>query len=72
MSSLGRNPGLLARVPGMGQLAGAGGVPDPASLLAGPRGDLGAGSARGAAKARARQKKKRKQSRKDRKRSRRR
>jgi signal recognition particle subunit SRP54 len=73
MSSLGRNPGLLGRVPGMGQLAGAGGVPDPASLLAGPRGDPGGGSTRGgAAKARARQKKKRKQSRKDRKRGRRR
>jgi signal recognition particle subunit SRP54 len=70
MSTLGRDPGILDRIPGMGQLAGAGGIPDPSALLTG-RAGLGGGSSRGnAARARSRQKKKRKQARKDRKRGR--
>ena len=66
MSSLGSGGGLLSRIPGMGNLAGAGGV-DPSMLLGGgapglPRREDG--------RRRARQKGKRKQTRKARKKNR--
>jgi len=71
MSALGSGGGLLSKMPGMGRLAGAGGMPgdlDPAALLGGG----GGGRARvPSAQARKRQKGKRKQARKDRKKGRR-
>jgi signal recognition particle subunit SRP54 len=74
MSALGSGGGLLGKIPGMGRLAGAGGL-DPATLLAGGLPGAGARRASPAVPARRRaqqQKKKRKQARKDRRKSRRR
>jgi signal recognition particle subunit SRP54 len=72
MAALGGSGGMLSKMPGMGNLAGAGAGPgglDPSALLGG-----GGGGGRGraaAARDRSRQKKKRKQARKDRKKGRR-
>jgi len=68
MASLGEQGGPLSRIPGMGDLAGAGGV-DP-SMLFGGRG--GGGGQREATRRRSRQKGKRKQARKARRKNRRR
>jgi signal recognition particle subunit SRP54 len=68
MASLGEPGGLMSRIPGMSDLAGAGGV-DP-SMLFGGRG--GAGGQREATRHRSRQKGKRKQARKARRKNRRR
>jgi signal recognition particle subunit SRP54 len=68
MSGLGEPGGLMSRIPGMSDLAGAGGV-DP-SMLFGGRG--GAGGQREATRHRSRQKGKRKQARKARRKNRRR
>ena len=70
----GAGGGLLGKVPGLGQLAGAPGGMDPAALLGGGAGRRGAAPAgrREVARARARQKGKRKQARKARKKNRRR
>jgi signal recognition particle subunit SRP54 len=73
MASLGKQGGLLSKIPGMGRLAGAG-IPDdmdPASLMAG-MGGSGGPSQRAMAKKRARSKGKRKQARKARRKNRRR
>ncbi|MCZ6782746.1 MAG: signal recognition particle protein [Proteobacteria bacterium] len=69
MSQLGGAGGLLSRIPGMGQLAGAGGV-DPRALLAGPGGS-GRTSRPRSKTADAARKRKRKQARKSRKKGRR-
>jgi signal recognition particle subunit SRP54 len=70
MASLGSKGGLLSRIPGLGDLAGAaGGGMDPTALLGG--GGVGPGR-REMAKRRSRQKGKRKQARKSRKKNRRR
>jgi signal recognition particle subunit SRP54 len=69
MSALGAKGGLLSRIPGMGNLAGAGGV-DPSALLG--IGGIGGGGRREVEKRRSRQKDKRKQARKSRKKNRRR
>ena len=69
MSSLGSQGGLLSRIPGLGDLAGAGGM-DPRALLAGPGG--GPVSRKELSKRRTRTKGKRKQARKSRKKNRRR
>jgi signal recognition particle subunit SRP54 len=62
--------GLLGKIPGMGRLAGAGGL-DPSMLAGmGDPGGVGRGKAQ-VAKARSKSKKKRKQARKDRKKGRR-
>jgi signal recognition particle subunit SRP54 len=75
MASLGKQGGLLSKVPGMGRLAGAG-MPDgmdPASLMALGDGGFGGGpSQRTLAKRHARSKGKRKQARKARRKNRRR
>jgi signal recognition particle subunit SRP54 len=69
MAGLGAPGGLLSKIPGMGRLAGAGGV-DPSALLGG---DASAGdSRRSVAKRRSHQRDKRKQARKSRKKNRRR
>jgi signal recognition particle subunit SRP54 len=69
MSGLGAPGGILSRIPGMGRLAGAGGV-DPGALLGGAG---GAGEGRRAlAKRQSKQRDKRKQARKARKKNRRR
>jgi signal recognition particle subunit SRP54 len=68
MSGLGEPGGLMSRIPGMSDLAGAGGI-DPSMLLGG-RG--GAGGQREATRHRSRQKGKRKQARKARRKNRRR
>jgi signal recognition particle subunit SRP54 len=74
MASLGKQGGLLSKVPGMGRLAGAG-MPDdmdPASLMAAMGGGGGGGPGqRAMAKKRARSKGKRKQARKARRKNRR-
>jgi len=74
MQNLGSNMGLLGKVPGMGNLAGAGaGGMDPAAMMAGmgPLGGPTGGSARRRPKnADAKKKSKRKQARKDRKKGR--
>jgi signal recognition particle subunit SRP54 len=74
MQNLGSNMGLLGKVPGMGNLAGAGaGGMDPAAMMAGmgPLGGPAGGSARRRPKdADAKKKSKRKQARKDRKKGR--
>jgi signal recognition particle subunit SRP54 len=67
MASLGGKGGMLSRLPGMGDLAGAGGM-DPSALLGGG----GGASRRDLSKQRSRQKGKRKQARKSRKKNRRR
>jgi len=69
MSQLGSG-GLLGRIPGLGKMAGAGGI-DPTALLAGPAGKAGK-ARRGATGARGHQKGKRKQARKARRKNRRR
>jgi signal recognition particle subunit SRP54 len=70
MASLGSKGGLLSRIPGLGDLAGAGaGGLDPGALLGGAGAGLGR---RESAKHRSRQKGKRKQARKSRKKNRRR
>ena len=66
MASLGSRGGLLSRIPGFGDLAGAGGV-DPSALLA-----AGGPSRREVVKRRSHQKDRRKQARKSRKKNRRR
>ncbi|HKA16292.1 MAG TPA: signal recognition particle protein [Myxococcota bacterium] len=66
MSGLGAPGGLLSKIPGMGRLAGAGGV-DPSALLGG-----GGEGRRAVAKRRSQQRDKRKQARKSRKKNRRR
>jgi signal recognition particle subunit SRP54 len=74
MGALGSGGGLLGRIPGMGKLAGAGGM-DPSALMAaaGEGGGRGrAGGVREASRRRARQKGKRKQARKARRKNRRR
>jgi signal recognition particle subunit SRP54 len=75
MASLGKRGGLLSKLPGMGQMAGAG-MPDgmdPASLMAAMGGGGGGGpSQRALAKKRSRSKGKRKQARKARQKNRRR
>jgi signal recognition particle subunit SRP54 len=74
MAGLGKQGGLLSKVPGMGRLAGAGmpdGV-DPAGLMAGMGGGGGGPSRRSVAKKRAHSKGKRKQARKARRKNRRR
>ena len=73
MASLGGagGGGLLGRIPGMGRLAGAGGL-DPAMLGGLPEAGAGGRSKAQIAKARSKGKKKRKQARKDRKKGRRR
>jgi signal recognition particle subunit SRP54 len=68
MASLGSKGGLLSRIPGLGDLAGAGGM-DPSALLGGGAGGV---SRREDTKRRSRQKGKRKQARKSRKKNRRR
>ncbi|MFQ5418648.1 MAG: signal recognition particle protein, partial [Myxococcota bacterium] len=70
MGSLGKKGGLLSKLPGMGQLAGAGmpGGADPSGLMAAMG---GGGGERAAAKKRARSKGKRKQARKARRKNRR-
>ena len=71
MSQLGQQSGLLGKIPGVGRLAGAGGV-DPTAMMSG----LGGGGARRATtkpkQAEKNKKRKRKQSRKDRRKGRRR
>ncbi len=67
MSGLGAPGGPLSRIPGMGRLAGAGGV-DPSALLGAGAGE----SRRAVAKRRSQQRDKRKQARKSRKKNRRR
>ena len=69
MSGLGAPGGLLSKIPGMGRLAGAGGV-DPSALLGGGA-SAGAGR-RTVARRRSQQRDKRKQARKSRKKNRRR
>jgi signal recognition particle subunit SRP54 len=69
MSGLGAPGGLLSKIPGMGRLAGAGGI-DPGALLGGGGG--GGESRRSVAKRRSQQRDKRKQARKSRKKNRRR
>jgi signal recognition particle subunit SRP54 len=74
MASLGKQGGLLSKVPGMGRLAGAG-MPDdmdPASLMAAMAGGGGGPSQRALAKKRTQSKGKRKQARKARRKNRRR
>ena len=66
MASLGSPGGLLSRIPGFGNLAGAGGL-DPSALLAG-----GGPGRREVARRRSHQKDRRKQARKSRKKNRRR
>ena len=71
MAQLGSNPGLLGKIPGMGKLAGAGGM-DPQALMAAGGGGHGVRTAQTRAKnADARKKRKRQQAKKDRKRRRR-
>jgi signal recognition particle subunit SRP54 len=70
MSQLGSNPGLLGKIPGMGKLAGAGGM-DPTALLGGGPGAKPGKQPKQAMGARNRQKGKRKQARKARKKNRR-
>ena len=71
MAQLGSNPGLLGKIPGMGKLAGAGGM-DPQALMAAGGGGQGVRPAQTRAKnADARKKRKRQQAKKDRKRRRR-
>jgi signal recognition particle subunit SRP54 len=67
MSALGSG-GMLSRIPGLGRLAGAGGM-DPAALLSGTGGSASA-AARGQMRKRSKQKGKRKQARKARRRNR--
>jgi signal recognition particle subunit SRP54 len=68
MAQLGSNPGLLGKIPGMGKLAGAGGMDPQAMLGAGGMGGSGARPAPARAKdADARKKRKRQQAKKDRK-----
>ncbi len=69
MAGLGAPGGLLSKIPGMGRLAGAGGV-DPSALLGG--GASAGDSRRSLAKRRSQQRDKRKQARKSRKKNRRR
>jgi signal recognition particle subunit SRP54 len=69
MSQIG-NSGMLGKIPGLGKMAGAGGI-DPTALLAGPAGKPGK-ARREASGARGRQKGKRKQARKARRKNRRR
>jgi signal recognition particle subunit SRP54 len=71
MSALGRGDGMLSRIPGLGRLAGAGGLGDldPTAILSGGPGGVGR---RTAARRRSHQKGKRKQARKARKKNRRR
>ena len=69
MTALGSPGGFLSRIPGMGQLAGAGGL-DPSALLGGGRSD--APTRQAIAKRRSQQRDKRKQARKARKKNRRR
>ena len=71
MSSLGSPGGLLPRIPGMGQLAGAGaaGPLDPEALLGG-MGSMAGGSKPGKAHDQKRQKGKRKQARRARRKNR--
>ena len=69
MSALGSGGGLMSKIPGMGQLAGAGGM-DPRALLGG--GVASGPSQRTLAKRRSQSSKKRKQARKSRKKNRRR
>jgi hypothetical protein len=70
MSGLGAPGGLLSRIPGMGRLAGAGGV-DPDALLGGGGGGV-VDTRRALAKRQSKQRDKRKQARKARKKNRRR
>jgi len=72
MGSLGKKGGLLSKMPGMGQMAGAGmpGDMDPASLMAAMGGSGGAPSQRALAKKRTQNKGKRKQARKARRKNR--
>jgi signal recognition particle subunit SRP54 len=70
MSGLGAPGGLLSKIPGMGRLAGAGGL-DPSALIGGG-GANGGESRRSLAKRRSQQRDKRKQARKSRKKNRRR
>jgi signal recognition particle subunit SRP54 len=70
MTQLGSQGGLLSRVPGMGKLAGAGGM-DPSALLANPRSRGGTRqTTAGARRADAQKKRKRKQAKRDRKKGR--
>ncbi|MEM7412486.1 MAG: signal recognition particle protein [Myxococcota bacterium] len=69
MSALGSGGGLLSKIPGMGQLAGAGGL-DPSALLGGGGGRASGPNQRTLAKRRTQQNKKRKQARKSRKKNR--
>jgi signal recognition particle subunit SRP54 len=69
MSGLGAPGGLLSKIPGMGRLAGAGGI-DPSALIGG--GAVGGDNRRSLAKRRSQQRDKRKQARKSRKKNRRR
>ena len=68
MAQLGSNPGLLGKIPGMGKLAGAGGM-DPQAMLAAGGGE-GRPAQMRAKNADARKKRKRQQAKKDRKRRR--
>src|SRR5262245_2287444 len=70
MAGLGSPGGLLSKIPGMGRLAGAGGL-DPSALLGGGAANTGDGR-RSLAKRRSQQRDKRKQARKSRKKNRRR
>ena len=74
MGQLGSSGGLLSKVPGMGRLAGAGGLGelDPGAFLPSGGGRSAGPGRRAVARKRSQQKKKRKQSRKDRKKGRRR
>jgi signal recognition particle subunit SRP54 len=71
MSQLGGGGGMLNKVPGLGRLAGAGGM-DPTALLAGSSVGISGRGRREAAHTRSRQKGKRKQARKARRKNRRR
>jgi len=71
MSSLGSGGGLMSRVPGLGDLAGAGGV-DPSALFPGNGGAAQLPSHKEAARRKSQQKGKRKQARKSRRKNRRR
>ncbi len=71
MSQLGSGGGMLNKIPGLGRLAGAGGM-DPTALLAGSSVGKSGRGRRDAAHTRSRQKGRRKQARKARRKNRRR
>jgi hypothetical protein len=71
MGQLGKGGGMLSKIPGLGNLAGAGGM-DPMAMLGGSSGGKSGRGRREATDTRSRQKGKRKQARKARRKNRRR